>query len=428
MNARVTVIPSGADPEAAVEETFDNFGGLESLLAGRQKALVKINAIDCRPEVYTSPAVLGAVLSVLRKHGVTDIGVIENCTQGNFTRLVFAATELGRVCRRHGARPVFLDEGPVEKAVLPGLASEVRFPRAVMRELTDDRRRGVFFLNLPKLKTHSMTVVTLGVKNLLGLMDQRDRMHEHNYNLHARLAALGVLFQPDFTLIDGSTAVFHGHYPPASVVHRCIDPLGILIGGQDMLAVDTVGARILGYSIEEVEHLRLSGKTGSGCSDLDKIEVTGDLSAYTKKYPYSLLPEMPPDVEIIRGEERCCAEGCDNNTRAVLQFLYLDQDGKGGFTILMGKGFNRTILEELRGPLLLAGQCAVDEAGEYLARRLKRKQIYSSPSCNDLASTIRALTRLMKVNPFKLVPLPALQSFRLLVTARLKGSRARVAL
>lgn len=90
MNARVAVVNLGTEPEAAVEELLNHFGGIKSLLAGRQKALVKINAIDCRPEVYTSPAVLGAVLHVLRKHGAREIEVIENCTQGNFTRLVSA--------------------------------------------------------------------------------------------------------------------------------------------------------------------------------------------------------------------------------------------------------------------------------------------------------------------------------------------------
>ncbi|HBI56685.1 MAG TPA: hypothetical protein DDY38_07655, partial [Firmicutes bacterium] len=76
-----------------------------------------------------------------------------------------------------------------------------------------------------------------------------------------------------------------------------------------MLAVDTVGAKILGYAVDEVPHLALAREQGWGCGRLEEIEVIGDLSRFTKKYPYHLLPEFPPDVKIIKGGERCCPEG-----------------------------------------------------------------------------------------------------------------------
>ncbi|MEW6307881.1 MAG: DUF362 domain-containing protein [Bacillota bacterium] len=421
---RVVVVPANGDIAGAVETIFERCGGLEKLLGGRTRAWIKVNAIDCRPETYTSPEVLEAVIRVFRNHGLSDIRVIENCTQGNFTRLVFAATELGKVCRRQGARPLFLDEQPVIELALSGLEQKARFPRVVAEELCAAERQ-VFFLNLPRLKTHSMTVVTLGIKNLLGLMDQRDRMHDHNHSLHGRLAALGSLFRPDFTIVDGIKAVYHGHYPPSSVTERCLAPLGVLVGGAEMIAVDIVAARILGYSVAEVPHLALAVKSRGGC--VDSIEVDGDLSALTRKYPYTLLPDMPPDVRILRGRERCCPEGCRLNTEAVLQFLYLDHRGRGGFTILMGKGFDSAVLEEVTGPVLLAGKCAVEETGAYFRRKASGR-VYQSPACNDLASTVKALTRLMKVNPIRLVPLHPLHSLALLAVARLRGSKARVAL
>lgn len=417
--AKVAVVDVKQDLIQAVENVFAPFGGVGQVLDGRKRAFVKVNAIDCRPETYTSPAVLDAVLQVLRKHGVEDLNVMENCTQGNFTRMVFAATDLGKVCRRNKAKIIYLDEQPVVEMELAALGEKVRFPRLLAEELGD-----AFYLNVPRLKAHSMSVVTLGVKNQLGLMDQRDRMKNHNFNLHARLAAIAQIFRPDFTLIDGVKAVFYGHYPPASVVDRCTETLNVLAGGADMLAVDTVGAKILGYSVDEVPHLALAREQGWGCGRLEDIEVIGDLSRFTKKYPYHLLPEFPEDVTIIKGSERCCPEGCELNTKAVLQFLYLDHQGKGGFTILMGKGFDREQLEALRGPVLLAGKCAAQEALPIIQANCNK--IYTSPECNDLASTIKALTKLMKINPLKLVPISPVRSLGLLALAKLHGSRARV--
>ena len=134
----------------------------------------------------------------------------------------------------------------------------------------------------------------------------------------------------------------------------------------------------------------------TGCADLDQIEVAGDLSPYKTKYPCHLYPSFPPDVKVIKGSERCCPEGCQNNTLTTLQFLYLDHGGKGGFTILMGKGFSPEDLGKVSGPLLLAGKCAIEETHAFFKNRSGRDKIYLSPYCNDLASTIKALTRLMK--------------------------------
>ena len=426
--SKVSLTPIKDNIEKSVEEVFAAFGGLPTLLRGRTKAYVKVNAIDARPETYTSPTVLEAVLKVLKDDGVKKTWVIENCTQGNFTRLVFATTDIGAVCRRQGAIPMYLDEEPVVELELPGLDQSARFPRRLVTEFFGQDRQ-VFYLNLPKLKTHSMSVLTLGIKNQLGLMDQRDRMHEHNYNLHNRLVAVTELFCPDFTIIDGVNAVFHGHYPPTSMLSRCLAPLNVLIGGQDVLAVDTVAARVLGYSLEEVEHLRLARERKLGCCDLAKIQILGDLSPYNnKKYPHYLLPDMPPDVRIVRGKERCCTEGCGTNPLAVLQLLYLDYHGKGGFAILMGKGFEQEQLAEIEGPLFLAGKCAIEETHSYFSTKMSPKQIFMSPSCNDLASTMKALTKLMKVNPLSLAYASPLKSLGLLLVAKLKGSKARVAL
>ena len=425
--AIVIVAPAEESAEAAIGKIFEQAGGSSRILKGRRRAWIKINAIDCRPETYTSPAVLEAAIRFLCSCAVEEITVIENCTQGNFTRLVFAATGLGEICRRNGARTLFLDEERVAAVELPGLGCKARFPRIVLKELAQAERE-VFFLNLPRMKTHSMTKVTLGIKNLLGLMDQRDRMYDHNYNLHRRLSSLGTIFRPDFTIIDGIKAVFHGHYPPASVTDRCLAPLGILIGGEDMLAVDTVDARVLGYTVDEVEHLRLAREMEQDGPELKQIEIEGDITGFTTRYPYTLLPDMPPDVRIVRGRERCCPEGCRYNTEAVLQFLYLDHQGKGGFSIFMGKGFVPADLEGITGPVLLAGKCAVEEAGEYLQKKPGSGPVYRSPACNDLASTVKALTKLMRVNPLHLVPLHPLKSMALLAMAKLKGSKARVAL
>ena len=99
-----------------------------------------------------------------------------------------------------------------------------------------------------------------------------------------------------------------------------------------------------------------------------------------------------------------CREGCVNNPLAVLQTLSKDFRGRGGWTLVMGKGFDRREIDSIQGPVLIAGHCAIEELGDALIRRLGTRLVYRSGLCNDLQATTESMCRLMKVNPMKMAP------------------------
>ncbi len=76
-------------PDRAVAGVFDAFGGGRALLKSSGDVYIKVNGIDFKPHVYTSPSVVAAVIRYFKSHGARRIFVIENSTQGNITRLVF---------------------------------------------------------------------------------------------------------------------------------------------------------------------------------------------------------------------------------------------------------------------------------------------------------------------------------------------------
>lgn len=423
--SKVAVSPIIESVEDALEGIFEPFGGVESLLGGREEAFIKVNAVDFKPYTFTDPQVLSVVIRRLRRGGARRVYVMENSTQGNFTRLVFRVSGLEKATKEAGGRPLYLDEGKQVEVLLPTLGYKVRVSRWVKERLIDGRD-GNFYLNLPKMKMHSMATVTLGVKNQFGLIAQGDRIKDHNWMLHRKFADIYTLIRPHFTLIDGLYAVNHGHYPPQGLTESCVERLGVLVGGEDTLAVDAVAADLLGVSPGEVEHLRLPAEDGLGTIELDKIEVIGDREPYRRSYTSELLDEFPPDVKIIKGAERCCREGCRMNTLALLQMMYVDFKGRGGFTICMGKGFDHAELEGLKGSVLLVGDCAVEEAYPLLEGRLGRKALRTVHGCNNLRDNLASLAALMKVNPLKMVPLPPWESVGLLLKARLKRTTARI--
>ena len=424
--ARVSIVDIKRDLAGAVQRVMDEHGVSDTIKAKPREVFVKVNAIDSKPYCFTSVEVAGAVLDYCRKAGAERLYLMENSTQGNFTRLVFHAVGFKKAARSRGAECLYLDEGKQARVTLPHMGYEVSVSEHVKR-IIDDRDK-VTYINVPKLKTHSMAVLTCGIKNQYGLVMHKDRASDHNWNLHRKLADIYSVIQPDFTMVDGTVGTIYGHYPPVALQKQSLVPFNILVGGTDTLAVDTVCARVFGYSVDEVGHLAEAREMGLGCADLDEIEVIGEpLERFKEKYPYQLYDAFPPDVEVIRGSERTCLEGCDANTMAGLQNFYLDYDGKGGFTIVMGKGFDRKQIDGITGRVYIAGPCAHEETYETLAARLGKKNVQFTTECNDLAGSIGGLARLMKVSTLKLAPLNPVTSLRLLATAMLHRSTARVA-
>ncbi len=96
----------------AVSEVFEHFGGGGNLLRSSRDVYIKVNGVGPEAHVYTDPKVLRETIVYLKRCGARTVYVMENCTQANFTRLVFQATGYLQVCRETGAVPVYLDETP----------------------------------------------------------------------------------------------------------------------------------------------------------------------------------------------------------------------------------------------------------------------------------------------------------------------------
>lgn len=438
-----------AEIRRSVREIFDELGG-PALIKSSGDVYIKPNGIDAKAYCHTRIEVLRAVIEYWQNAGARKVYVLENSTQANYTRVVFAATGYAKLCRQTGAVPVYLDEEKTRVCVFSGRppagpehphgydCTTCEFPLTVAEKLID-RAGENLYVDLPKLKTHSMAGVTLGVKNQWGLPIHTSRGFDHNYNLYSKLADVLAMVRPDLTLIEGVEGTIYGHYPVTALADTCVRPFRVLIGSKNVVAADIVGARIFGLGLEDVPHLGEAAARGLGrgvngpgdiecvgdISSLDGIDLIGDMPP-EGKYPTDLYDSYPDNVRIIAGTTMACREGCVNNPRTLLQVLHHDCRGKGGWSLIMGKGFDPAVIDAIEGRVLIAGHCAIEEAGERLIRRLGRGRVYLSGECNDLCATANAMCHLMKVNPIALIPrnLPgALAAFAL---ARLKGSTSRV--
>ncbi|HSO19312.1 MAG TPA: DUF362 domain-containing protein [Desulfosarcina sp.] len=130
-------------------------------------------------------------------------------------------------------------------------------------------------VDLPAMKAHNQTVVSLGIKNLKGTIDIPSRKRCHNpdrqKNLDYMVARLADRLPPVFTLIDGIYTLERGPGPDGGM--RRSDSL---VASADILSADMVGARLLGHSPQQVPHLAMAAANRGRPADLSDIEVVGE--------------------------------------------------------------------------------------------------------------------------------------------------------
>ncbi|MCG3219418.1 MAG: DUF362 domain-containing protein, partial [Candidatus Heimdallarchaeota archaeon] len=155
----VSISPiTNKDIQQALENSITELGGLEQFISGKEKVIIKINGVHFSSHSYTSPEFIDAFLTILINAGVDPrkIYIIESCTQGAFTRIVFKVAKIINVIKKHKINVVYLDEEPSEPYVFGEKGPEQYeqgFPRFVVNELITNREKNVFF-NLPRLKCH----------------------------------------------------------------------------------------------------------------------------------------------------------------------------------------------------------------------------------------------------------------------------------
>jgi uncharacterized protein (DUF362 family) len=300
--------------------------------------------------IITQPEVIVGALRALRDAGAKKIMVGESSVLGP-SRVSFHSTGVLPLLKGL-AEPVFLDEQEeVEvKVDKPWVQESFTVPKIWLD--------ADVYVSLPKIKTNMFAEVTLTIKNNLGLLRQRARLLYHDYRLHKKLADLYKVRQPDLVIADCIVAG-EGQGPlMAEPV-----PLGLLVGGDNAVAVDRVACYLTGYEPQEVEHLKLLIEAGYGPASLDDIDITGrELLERRRAFrrPRLSLHELSPRLRVFQGAEYSCPWGCAGLVRGAVD-AYVDfygPDGLQPMNLIVGKPI-RSVPDDLDPEItMVLGDCA----------------------------------------------------------------------
>jgi hypothetical protein len=141
-------------------------------------------------------------------------------------------------------------------------------------------------VDMPVLKTHDVTMVSLGMKNLKGVLNiaSRKRCHspDQRADLNYHVAKLAEMIPPSLTIIDGIYTLERGPLVFGNA-HRS----DLIIASKDVISADKVGATLLGIAPEAVPHIAMASKNNGRSLDLSDINVRGEVDLASLARPHA---------------------------------------------------------------------------------------------------------------------------------------------
>ena len=313
------------DPEilrASLEELLAPLGGMKAFVQPDQKVLLKPNLLSAKDParaITTHPVLVEAVAREVRRCG----------------GIPYIGDSPGGAIR--GIKRVWVNTGMEEMAERAGIEL-VNFEASGSKGI--DFGRYTFFIskpvleadviiNIPKLKTHSLTLLTCAVKNMFGVIPgfrkaELHKLHPKPREFAEMLVHLYKLVPPSLNIVDAVVAM-EGNGPSSGRPYE----LGVLLAGEDGVAVDAVASRMIGFPEGFIDTTQIAAAMDLGEDDIEELDLVGDgtgvrpdsfelpSNRVKKLVPRPLARMIAPLVSVrpVIDPERCtgcgfCFESC----------------------------------------------------------------------------------------------------------------------
>lgn len=259
----------------ALAKAVELLGGLD--VKKGDKVLLKPNLLSASTADQhhtTHPAVVREVCRILHQKGA-EIWIGDSSGAGHKTADAYKTAGVTEVAEEFGAKLVSFEKESVNIKIEGRILNSVNLGAAV--------KKADFIINLPKLKTHSLTKYTGAIKNMFGVVPGGGKSKYH------RIAPTITLFsdllldvysaaKPNLTIMDAVIGL-EGNGPGTGGLPK---KTGLIIASKDGIALDMAASKIIGYDPMEIKMINQA--IGRGMFD-GKFEVVGeDISAVSVPY------------------------------------------------------------------------------------------------------------------------------------------------
>lgn len=243
------------DPRRCVREAVADLGGMERFVQAGDRVFIKINVCGGVPEVrgtFTSTVVVDEIVDLVRGAGgepfIGDADMIWN----KFWRV---AADSGWIdwAKEKGVRLVNLSETEIVRFDF-GEESVIGEDMVSKEVINAD-----VIISVPTMKTHLLTGVTLGMKNMYGTFPEVDKAKYHKMKIEEVIYEINRAFTPNLVIIDGSI----GNEAIGPLSSRPLD-FQTIVASNDVVCADSIASQLMGYDPSEVVHLKIAAERGLG--------------------------------------------------------------------------------------------------------------------------------------------------------------------
>ncbi len=257
------VMAQGESPAAITKEVMAALGGMKSFVARGDRVMIKPNiSWDRTPELAacTNPEVVKTLVELCFDAGAKEVTVMDHTV--NQAQRCYARSGIAEAAKAAGAKVPFVNTFRLKKMALGGQWLKEW-------EVFTDFVEADKLINLPIAKHHSLTRLTMGMKNWLGAVGgNRNQLHQR---IDEAMVDLAAFFKPELTVLDAYRILVRNG--PQGGRLSDVELQKTVVAGVDPVAVDALGATFFGINPQELPYLKMARKRGLGENNLEKIRV-----------------------------------------------------------------------------------------------------------------------------------------------------------
>lgn len=259
------VAVKGGEPGGMLDQAMASLGGMQTFVPRGSKVVVKPNiGWDVTPERggNTNPELVARLIEHCLQAGAGEVSVFDH-TCDSWTRS-YKSSGIERAVKEAGGKIApGNNEGYYQKVTV---AQGKRLTETKVHELILEAD---VFINVPVLKHHSSSMVTIGMKNLMGIV--WDRWYWHRNDLHQCIADFLSYRKPTLTVVDAYNVMKQNG--PRGVSIDDVVAMKSLVVSTDPVAADAAAAMIFGARPSDIRHIQLAADMGLGKINLQELSI-----------------------------------------------------------------------------------------------------------------------------------------------------------
>jgi len=262
--ADLVVARNGKEKEM-VNAAVKALGGMGKFVKPGDVVVVKPNiCVSYHTYEYaatTNPWVVGAIVSLALEAGAKQVKVMD-FPFGGTGEQAYYKSGIQQQVQAAGGKMVVMSGIKFVQTNIPG-GKDLKSAR-----IFDDVLKADVLINVPIIKDHGLAVLTLAMKNLMGVIYNRPYMH---HNLGQRLADLSTRVRSHLVIVDGVRMLMKGGPSGGNLAN--VRKANTIIASPDIVAADSYAATVYGIQPDRLGYIKKGAQMGLGVKDLSKLRI-----------------------------------------------------------------------------------------------------------------------------------------------------------